>query len=51
MARKQPDGKKIDNKKYYFDPDTGSLYKDKLFKDDGQVYYVDSDGVMYANKC
>ena len=28
----------------YFDPDTGSLYKDKLFKDDGQVYYVDSDG-------
>lgn len=42
--------KEIDNKKYYFDPDTGSLYKDKLFKDDGQVYYVDSDGVMYANK-
>ena len=35
--------KEIDNKKYYFDPDTGSLYKDKLFKDDGQVYYVDSE--------
>lgn len=42
--------KVINNKKYFFDEETGSLYKDKLFQYAGQTYYVDGDGVMYANK-
>ncbi len=42
--------KVIKNKTYYFDPETGVLYKDQLFRVDNQVYYVDSNGVMASGR-
>lgn len=40
----------LNNKKYYFAPETGALYKDRLFKVNNQLYYADKNGVIATGK-